>query len=313
MGALGNLLGGGGSTLQDFLDFFSQADGRWANQIDPYNTFDVNIKFWPVYPTASQNEDKKLLDTIGNAAVGMVKNGVNNLVNNATGGLVASLINDIKGTSITGQKEKFSKAGVETFLEYLVPANLFKSIQQDQSLNSGWFGTGDANEVSPLEMNIGMYCQEITIPNMKIADMSETETMLGKIPINGTMVIPDNNNLQLLILNTKVPLLERIFYPWMREVTLPFWSYDSQPYTTATITIDFTKHSDVKYVFCGCRPTYITSQQGKQQNGDVTRLVTMTFDFMFVTSDLQTMESTADKLLGTAGGLASGAANMVGL
>ena len=56
------------------------------------------------------------------------------------------------------------------------------------------------------------------------------------------------------IINTKAALHERIFYPWLREVTLPWWSYDDQPYTTATVTIDFTKHNDVKYVFTGVRP-----------------------------------------------------------
>jgi hypothetical protein len=57
------------------------------------------------------------------------------------------------------------------------------------------------------------------------------------------------------IINTKLPLIERIFYPWLREVTLPYWSYNTQPYTTATITIDFSKHMDIQYVFYGCRPS----------------------------------------------------------
>ena len=73
---------------------------------------------------------------------------------------------------------------------------------------------------------------------------------------------PDSNVLVLKMLNTKVPLHERIFYPWMREVTLPFWSYKTQPYTTATIVVDFTAHNDIKYAFYGCRPQRITMQQG---------------------------------------------------
>ena len=99
---------------------------------------------------------------------------------------------------------------------------------------------------------------------------------------------PENNNLILKILNTKVPLHERIFYPWMREVTLPFWSYETQPYTTATITIDYSKHNDLKYVFYGCRPQKITTMQATQAKNTVnlTRDVTFLFDFMSVRSKL---------------------------
>ena len=61
------------------------------------------------------------------------------------------------------------------------------------------------------------------------------------------------------IVNTRVPLLERLFYPWLREISLPYWSYATQPYTTATVTVDLTKHNDVKYVFVGCRPQKITT------------------------------------------------------
>jgi hypothetical protein len=92
---------------------------------------------------------------------------------------------------------------------------------------------------------------------LKIPDGEKSATLLGEFPVNGTYVIPDNNQLQLDVLCTKLPLHERLFYPWMREVTLPYWSYETQPYTTATITIDFGKHTDLKYVFCGCRPTSI--------------------------------------------------------
>jgi len=58
-------------------------------------------------------------------------------------------------------------------------------------------------------------------------DGGVSDTFLGKFPLNGKSVGPDNNTLQMSILNTKVPLLERIFYPWLREVTLPYWSYET--------------------------------------------------------------------------------------
>lgn len=57
------------------------------------------------------------------------------------------------------------------------------------------------------------------------------------------------------IINTENPVIEKVFYPWMRETTLPFWCYPSQPFTTANITIDFKEHSSIKYIFYNCRPT----------------------------------------------------------
>lgn len=97
--------------------------------------------------------------------------------------------------------------------------------------------------------------------------------------------MPDSNNLQMDIVCTKVPLHERIFYPWMREVTMPYWTYVEQPYTTATITIDFKRHTDMQYVFTGCRPTMIEPLQPSQAASDsATRQVTFTFDFMFIKS-----------------------------
>jgi len=63
------------------------------------------------------------------------------------------------------------------------------------------------------------------------------------------------------ILNTKAPLIDRLFYPWMREVVLPFWSYETQPYTTADVHVSFYKHADIEYVFYGCIPVYMSAVQ----------------------------------------------------
>ena len=124
---------------------------------------------------------------------------------------------------------------------------------------------------------------------------------------------PDSNVLTLKILNTKVPLHERIFYPWMREVTLPFWSYETQPYTTATITVDFTKHNDVRYVFYGCRPQKIIMQQATQQKSaaNLTRDVSFLFDFMTVESDLNNTETTENTLFGAGQTLLNAASKMM--
>jgi hypothetical protein len=90
---------------------------------------------------------------------------------------------------------------------------------------------------------------------MVMPEAGKVPTLFGEFPVNNLYIKPDNNTLTMSILNTKTSIHDFIFYPWMREVTLPFWVYDSQPYTTATITIKFDKHCNSRYVFCGCRPT----------------------------------------------------------
>lgn len=115
------------------------------------------------------------------------------------------------------------------------------------------------------------------------------------------------------MINTKIALHERIFYPWMREVTLPFWSYDTQPYTTATITVDFNPHNNMKYVFNGCRPIKINTMQGAQglDDSNIVRNITMQFDFMFVKSKIDKItEEWKDKLRKTGTSLLGSAAKM---
>ena len=158
--------------------------------------------------------------------------------------------------------------------------------------------------------------QEVTIPHITLNDNGKMTTLLGELPANGTYVKPDNHLLIMQILNTKAALHERIFYPWLREVTLPYWSYGSQPYTTATITVDFSKHNDCKYVFCGCRPQQIYAMQGKQDTSsadNLTRQVTFLFDFMFIHSDLTVSEEWTDKLLNTAKPILNSAAHALNL
>ena len=77
---------------------------------------------------------------------------------------------------------------------------------------------------------------------------------MGEFPVITQPGVYPDGAFNMEIINTKAALHERIFYPWMREVSLPYWSYETQPYTTATITVDFSKHNDMQYVFVGCRP-----------------------------------------------------------
>lgn len=298
-----------GTSLEDFLSKFSPAEGTFVNTIDPLHTFDVSIKFYPA--DASGKDDtrdlgQKVLDSLKSSGM----KALNNLANNATGGLVGAIANS-KSKPITDQRSSFSNVGKHTFLEYLCQANLMTN--SDNYLGT-LTGIAGQSSTSPLELNIGFYVQSMTVPVMKMEDGGIAETSLGKFPLNGRYVSPDNNTLVMSILNTKVPLLERIFYPWMRECTMPYWSYENQPYTTATITVDMTKHSDMKYVFYGCRPSQIATEQPTQEvDTTITRDITFIFDFMYVNSDLKTHESVTDKLLGTATSLLNSATKMMNI
>lgn len=290
-----------GTNLQQFLSKFGSTEGKYVNTINPLATFDVSMKFKPSADDISLSKGTKVLNALGTAATSAIKN----LGNNLTGGLMSSLTNDIFGSSVEYQHNTFAYAGRHTFLEYLAKANMLVG-------GENWFNQKQG--ISPLEIQFGFYVQSAIVPNIKIPDGAKSTTLVGEFPINGTYVIPDNNQLKLDILCTKLPLHERLFYPWMREVTLPYWSYETQPYTTATITIDFNKHTDLKYVFYGCRPQQIeTIQPTQEPNASMTRQVTFIFDFMFIESNLTVMESSLNKLLSTGKTLFNSASKMVNL
>lgn len=69
------------------------------------------------------------------------------------------------------------------------------------------------------------------------------------------------------------------------------------------------------YIFCGCRPTKIETQQAKQQasGGNLQRNVTFMFDYMFISSSLDNCESLGDKLLSTGKTLLNSAAKMMNM
>lgn len=169
------------------------------------------------------------------------------LADSVTGGLFTSLMNAGKSKTVQAKHDSFADAGKHTFVEYLAEANLLVG-------GENWFSS--ASSSCPLTLQLGLYVQDVTVPNLKMGGQGTVSTPLGDVPVNGSTVLTDGA-LTMDILNTKAALHERIFYPWMREVTCPWWAYTKQPYTTATITVDFRKHNDVKYVFYGCRPTQI--------------------------------------------------------
>lgn len=279
-----------GSNLQQFLSKFGSSAEKHVNVINPLATFDVSMKLYPSpvdivmsnsnKASASKTESKN--GSFTDKLKEIYNNTIDNFSNNATAGLASSLQSDIEGQSVNDQHNSFANVGKNTFLEYLAKANLIVG-------GENW--SNDKQTMSPLEIQLGFYVQSATVPSIKIPDGAKSTTLIGEFPINGTYVIPDNNQLKFDILCTKLPLHERLFYPWMREVTLPYWSYETQPYTTATITIDFSKHTDLQYVFYGCRPTQIeTIQPIQEPSAPITRQVTFVFDFMFIKSNLTVNE-----------------------
>lgn len=285
--------------LKDFLAKFSDSSGKHANQINPLNTFEVSFLFQPL-PTDLQAQGKKSTGArIGEALVSAGKNVVNNL----TGGLLGAINNDKR--SVEKAHNEFDRSKGETFMSYLASANFFVGAENTQ------FG-GAGQSPKPLILQLGYYIQSITIPQLKIPDGGKSTTLLGEFPVNGTYIIPDSNQIQMDVLNTRLPLIDRLFYPWMREVTSPFWVYDTQPYTTATILVDFSKHTDLCYLFYGCRPTQLQMIQASQTNDtSLKRQVTFLFDYMFVVSKMTTMDSTRTRLLGAGKTLFNAASNVL--
>lgn len=130
--------------------------------------------------------------------------------------------------------------------------------------------------------NLKYYVQRVAIPNFSIINDSSVDTVVGSFQTHKLFLTPDNQTFTLEILNTEYPLLENVFLPWMREIQSPQWVYKNYPYTKATFEVNLSSHSDLKYVFLGCRPTNITSfNPSHDLPSSISRNVIMTFDFMY--------------------------------
>ena len=288
------------SNLQGFLNKFNSAEGLWVNQVDPLHTFDITFKFWP--KKSGKEKKKGVADKILDKLEGAAKSAVKNTLNNVTGGIFGSVMND--GNVMDVKKYDASM----TFIDYLARGNMLQT-----GADETWFGGVQDASKPQLIIDLSYYVQNIQLPQIQMKDEGTISNMVGEFPINGTIVKPSSNQYTLEIVNTKAPIAERIFYPWLREVTLPYWSYDNQPYSTADVEIDFSKHSDMKYVLVGSRPLQIETLRPSNELGSPIRSVTMIFDYMFVLSKLDRTESVGDKLMGVGKSLLGGASNMLGL
>ena len=161
------------------------------------------------------------------------------------------------------------------------------SFVKDVAINLGLLDntTPQIINKSLIELDFSLYVTDITLPQINLTGDSTVDVVsVGKFKTPGTTVGPDNNQLVISFLNTSIPLIERIFYPWAREVALPYWSYEQQPFTTARVIIDFTKHNATRYIFTGVRPTTMQLQQPSQEQAGnaIKRQVTFIFDYIFI-------------------------------
>ena len=301
-----------GTTLEEFLSKFSSTAGVFVDTIDPLHTFEVEFKFFPTPDVvheglAQPTGEKGFLAALGASLAESGMNALNNLGDSLTGGLLGAIVNANKPKLMDLKPEYVKKDS--TFIKYLIEGN--KLINSNNYIQQA-FGLNSGSSSEPLTLSLGFYVQSIVIPKLQIKEGQTIDTLCGSFSIPGNILQPDTNTLIMSVINTKVPLLERIFYPWMREVTLPYWSYKTCPYTTATIKVDMTKHSDISYVFFGCRPTVIQTEQPTQEpDSNITRDITFQFDHMIVSSKLNTCDSILGKVMGVAGNLASSAGNLV--
>lgn len=308
------------TTLEDFLTKFGSAEQKYVDTLDPLRTFEIKFRF---FPSGNENAEGSASSS---TFLGQLGSTIRNVANNVTGGLAGSLLNMgaeqwaetrakfIGSEKIDGEEYKLKN----TLLEYIMFSNMLGSPNASTAsdsidagianFTSGFTGKpssnssdNEGNKISttrPLELQLGMYVQNITVPKLTMSGAEEINHVFGKTVLPGNVVISDNNTLAMDILNTRAPLMERIFYPWLKEITLPYWSYKSQPYTTADITIDFSEHCDLKYKFVGCRPSTIGTMQPTQDPSDeLTRQIIFNFDYMFVMSKVKTHDDLVDTLL----------------
>lgn len=262
-------------SLQAFISKFNSADGKYAYTIDPLKYFNTRIAF------AHGN-----MGGSSNGVTSVLQNGISNVLNNVSGGLVGKFKNSANGNM---KKDGYSD----------IPSLASATLLEDSTNNI---------------LDITYFTQEGTLPGIAVPSDTEAETAFGTLTTHKMAVQPDSKEFSLRILNTKVSLIDRIFYPWMRELSYPYWSYQDQPYETATITIDMTSHNDISYVFLGSRPIKIESTNPTNQlDTNMARSVTFAFDFMYIASVGKNSESIKDTILNTGRSIINRAASTVGL
>lgn len=303
------------SSLQGFLQKFNSAEGLLADTIDPLNTFDVQFYFWPRISAKEQKKASGPWDEFKNEFKNKARDALVNGVYNSTGGLLGQIM-ALKTKDVLSLKD--SRDGNMTMIDYIARGHKINDVSSNDSirkqLRNSLRVTRKECTTDQLVLDLSYYIQNAQLPAITTQDSGIAETLYGDFPITGRYVKPQSNNFSLNFLNTKAPLIERIFYPWMREVSLPVWSYNDQPYTTADVRIGFEKHADVAYRFVNARPSNIdTYQPSNESNSAITRQVTFIFDYIFVESKLKTQQDIAYTGMELLKSVGSGATGILGM
>lgn len=267
--------------LNDFYSTFFSADPKNISTLDMQATFRAVFYFNPSrqYDTTSGGLWSKIEDA--------AKEITQNAVSNITGGLIGQDSESVKRLKPRSDTK-------QTIMNYITEGTMI--------------GDGDGT------VDMTMFIQQMTLPNIQMSGIEDIQTLFGQFSTSGYIIEPDSHEFTMNIVNTKLPIHETVFYPWMQEVTSPYWCYKDQPYTTATVVIDLSEHADIKYTFFGCRPyRMITIDPTMQTPSQFTRDVIFKFDFMSVQSSLKSKESVNDKIKSVGNSLLNGAGGIIGI
>lgn len=157
--ALGSLIaniagasGYSGSNLKGFISKFNSSEGNYINTIDPLHTFDVSMAFYPNLVVEGEEKEESFGKKLGKKLVSAAAGATKNLLNNATGGLLGSIMNDVDIMDLRKKFKDDACFGKTTILDYVARGNLL--VTDDAS----FFGGAAEKSVSPqLIIDISYY------------------------------------------------------------------------------------------------------------------------------------------------------------
>lgn len=164
--------------------------------------------------------------------------------------------------------------------------NFFKAIQEDKSVGLKGFEQ---------QQIISLLVRNAQLPNLVTeSNVDPILNDLGYSTFTGRgNVIPDSNMFTVGFLSTEYSLHENLFLDWMRETISNQYQYINEPFSKATIRIDFfdQEHKMIvfSYIFENCFPKVIDTINPDYEidNLMITRNVTFTFDWMWYETNLK--------------------------
>lgn len=128
-----------------------------------------------------------------------------------------------------------------------------------------------------------LFTQSITMPKIIASSATAVTSIVGNINTYSTLVRPSEPAITMSIINTKYPLIENVFLPWINEVKSNRWKYKNHPYTKADIHVILEHAGNIEYKLFGVRPVSIDLFNPSQDlPGKPVRNVTFDFDFIRV-------------------------------